>query len=128
VQLRHWTGLLRLMSLMVIADGRVLEEEIRVFVFRMTGLRKKLAPDLMFSEGLVRDWFNAHREDIAAQSTEERRVFLQDTLSSLDDFDRHKILIESINAVARADGFRHEAEMEIITSAAKRWDIRVPRR
>jgi uncharacterized tellurite resistance protein B-like protein len=126
--LRHWEDLLRLMSLMVIADGRVLEEEIRVFVFRMMELRRKLAPDLMFSEGLVRDWFAAHREEISEHTDAERTVYLMSALSGLDDFDRHKMLVESINAVARADGHRHDREMEIISTAAERWDIRVPRR
>ena len=128
MRVRHWTELLRLMSLMVIADGRVLEEEIRVFVFRMTELRRKLAPEMMFSEGLVRDWFSAQREEIARDHAEDREGYLENILSGLDDFDRHQVLVDAINAVARADGFRHDAEMAIITAAAERWGVKVPKR
>lgn len=128
VDIRHWTALLRLMSVMVIADGRVLEEELRVFVFRMTELRRRLAPKLIFSEGLVRDWFEAQRAEIADHTPEAREAFLEDTLATLDELDKPKQVVDAINAVARADGFRHESEMEVLERAASRWGVRVPRR
>ena len=128
MRMRHWTSVLRLMSLMVIADDRVREEELRVFAFRMMELRRRVAPDLMFSEGLVRDWFEAHHAEMAAMDAGARGAAVGEVLAALDDLDSRRELVEAINAVARADGHRHDAEMAIIHRAAERWGAKVPRR
>ena len=128
MELRHWTALLRLMSLMVLADARIREEEIRVFVYRMKGLRDRLAKDLMFSEGLVRDWFDAHADELKTALKDEPEATVDAALERLDDFPKAQKLVDALNAVARADGERHDSEMEIIRRAALRWETSVPRR
>lgn len=117
---------MRLMSLMVVVDGRVREEEIRVFVYRMMDLRRRLAPDMMFSEGMVRDWFTAHREDL--DETHERDAILPQTLEVLSELDMGARIVDAINAVAKADGHRHDSELAMITAVAEHWGVKVPRR
>ena len=128
MELRHWTALLRVMSVMVLADSRVREEEIRVFVYRMKALRDRLARDLMFSDGLVRDWFDAHREELCEALETDSDAEVDSALEALDDFPERQKLVDALNAVARADGERHPTELRIIACAAERWDTKLPRR
>ena len=128
MELRHWTALLRVMSLMVLADSRVREEEIRVFVFRMKALRDRLGRDLMFSEGLVRDWFGAHRGELSEALETDADAAVTTALAPLDDFPQPQKLVDALNAVAKADGERHPAEVRMIACAAERWGTKIPRK
>lgn len=119
----HWTALLRLMSLMVVVDGRVREEELRVFVYRMMGLRRRLAPDMMFSDGMVRDWFAAHRDGMAELSPEARAGVLDEAGDRLGGLGMGREIVEGLDAVSRADGHRHDAERELIADMAARWGV-----
>ena len=128
VTVKQWTALLRLMSLMVIVDSRVREEEVRVFAFRMMELRRRLAPEMMMSEGLVRDWFEAHRDDIAAHTEEMRNAFIAETVETLEATGLGERLVDALVAVAKADGHRHRSELELLARVADVLGVALPRK
>jgi len=124
-----WTHVLRLIGMIIVADGRVYREEVAEFVVLMAALSKAVSPDMVFGEKMAFDWFVAHRKELLAlaKSPDFERKALQEVLALKKERKTAKAkILHSMWAVAAADDKHHDVEIDIITLAAAHWDLPNP--
>lgn len=119
---KYWNDVLRLLSMMIVIDGKVFEEEVDAFTEAALALRDMVDPKLMLTRHMAEDWFSMHRDDIAISV---QTVFydgtVKEALKNLDEVEDKKGLIIALLKVAMSDGRKHPAEEKLLNSACKTW-------
>jgi uncharacterized tellurite resistance protein B-like protein len=123
---KSWNEVLRLLSMMILIDGKVFEEEIEAFKDAAIALRDMVDPSLVLTRHMAGDWFTQHRDEIAIGVS---HVFYESTVSKtlerLNDIEDKKGLLVALLKVAMSDGVKHPAEEKLFNSACETWGLEV---
>ena len=121
---QNWTDTLRLLSMMILVDEKVYQEEVEAFKTAALSLRDKVNPKLMLTRQMAEDWFDLNRDDIAIGLS---KVFYESsvskTLQSLDSVPNKEDLIVALLEVAMSDGRKHRSEELLLYKARETWSL-----
>ena len=121
---QNWTDTLRLLSMMILVDEKVYQEEVEAFKTAALSLRDKVNPKLMLTRQMAEDWFDLNRDDIAIGIS---KVFYESsvskTLQSLESVPNKEDLIVALLKVAMSDGRKHRSEELLLHKARETWNL-----
>jgi len=121
---KYWNDVLQLLSIMILIDGKVYEEEVEAFKDAALTLRDMVDPKLMLTRHMAGDWFTQHRDDLEIGVS---LVFYESTVSkalkNLDEVEDKKGLLFALLKVAMSDGRKHPAEEKLLNSACESWGL-----
>lgn len=121
---QNWNDALTLLCMMIMADGKVYQEEVEAFKKAAVQLKDAVSPEMMVTEKMAYDWFVLHKDDISQKMSSvyivdaTREVF--DRLKSLSN---KKELIIALMKIALSDGHQHKSENQIMLRACEAWDL-----
>jgi len=119
-----WSDVLTLLSMMVLADGKVYQEEMEAFKKAAIELRDMICPQVMLTEQMAFDWFTWHREDILLRmSTFNYPTSVTETLENLSVLPDKKMFLMALLKISVSDGVEHGSESRLITMASEHWDV-----
>jgi len=119
-----WSDVLTLLSMMVLADGKVYQEEMEAFKKAAIELRDLICPKVMLTEQMAFDWFTLHRDNILERmGTHNYPTAVAETLENLDVLPDKQMFVMALLKIALSDGVEHGAESRLITMASKHWDV-----
>ena len=120
----HWNEILRMLCMMVLADGKVYKEEVDTFVEAGMALRDELTPDMLLTRKMVLDWFVLHRAEISAGMDEfAYDNTLSSVLENLQDLADKRGVLAAMRKIALSDGFHHTSEKDLLQIAANTWSV-----
>jgi len=123
---QNWSDILTLLSMMILADEKVYQEEVEAFKKAAVELKDMICPEVMLTEHMAFDWFTLHREDIMLQmSTFNYPTAVTKTLENLKGLPDKQMFVMALLKIAISDGFEHGSESRLINMAAKHWDVDV---
>ena len=118
--------IMTLLALSIVADGRVADEEIRVFTKAVAQVHLSDLDIILPSEDDAMAWFSKYHHDIrdiafGAQDDFEHR--LTDLLNRLSGHIRPEALIHTLQMIAISDGEFHKNERRLISFIKAHWDL-----
>lgn len=117
-----WTNVFTILSIIVIADGRVYKEEVDSFIAQVEALKAELGSDTLVTKRLAFDWFVAHRDMIAEELAGDRAHFyVVRALQKLQDFPDHAALLRAMESVSLSDEVFQVEEQSILELAHEIW-------
>lgn len=122
----EWKYLLKLLSLIVMMDGKVYQEEMAAFVAAALKLQTRLSPEIVLTEQMIRDWFINHRDDLKeiVDSLDYDQV-ITSIISPIRGLPEKELVLKAMMTIAQSDGFYHAKERLIIIKTARYWNIRI---
>ncbi len=124
MQSQHWNDTLALLCMMILVDGKVLEEEIEAFKDAAMELRDIVNPKLMLTRHMAEDWFIQHQDDLAIRVSPmffDRSV--SRILHSLNTVENKKDITIALLKVAMSDGRKHPFEDNFLKVACTVWNL-----
>lgn len=121
----QWKYILRLLGLIIVADGKTFQAEIDTFVRSMNDLRTVIDPTLCFTEKMAKDWFARNKpdlENIIENRSHDTAIceIVQPIL-----FMPYKLdVISCMVKVAVSDGEYCDVERSLIAKTCLYWDVR----
>ena len=119
-----WTDILSLLSLMILADGRVYKEEVDTFKSAVVTLRDKLSVQTMLTEHMALEWFVVHKDEflrLIGQGFLDAKV--AELVGKLDYVDGKEHIADVLIQIALSDGHEHSAETKLLLQALKGWNV-----
>lgn len=116
--------LLSVLALMIFADKRVLDDEVRAFVRLADRLQVARAIEPRLSEAKLSVWYETHKDELKAVL--ERPNFedwFYEKLDSLKSIPDKLPIMGVLCDIASSDGEVHVSERALVTLAAQRWGI-----
>ena len=121
---RNWNDALTLLCMMIIADGKIYQEEVEAFKTAAVQLRDVVSPEMMVTKKMAHDWFVLHKDEITLNMTEPfRATAMEDVFDRLNTLPNKKELITALLKVALSDGHQHRSENKIMVQACKAWNL-----
>ena len=115
-------NILVLLGITVVADKRILSEEIEVFLRTSQDVQKQMRLTNPLPESRTLLWFEEHRADLSefvqAQQFEQKFQGLLESLKHLADKD---IILSAIEKIAKADGEFHVSEQALLALITSYW-------
>ena len=62
----HWKHILKLLGLIIVADGRVVKEEVDTYLDVVMELRCVIDPSIVLTRRMARDWFYWNKKELEA--------------------------------------------------------------
>jgi len=122
-----WDQILMLLSVMIMADGRVRDEEIDAFVDGVKVLQSSFEPGPSLTDESYISWFRLNetrsRELILAEPFE---AALMPYLTELSELPNCQLLLDQLRTIADSDMHRDKAESDLLTLAAAFWGLVQP--
>jgi len=116
--------ILRLLSIVILADKRVYKEEVDTMCSQLLKLYVDICPGVLLTDSMVREWFQSNRASIHSAINGPYRIeFISDTLISLNRFPHRKKLFEVLLSISYSDGEYHKDERSVIFMAQKHWKL-----
>ena len=125
---RNWNDALTLLCMMIIADGKVYQEEVQVFKTAAVKLRDAVSPGMMVTEKMAQDWFFLHKDRIAHNMLPPLRdAALAKVFEKLQSLENKAELLSALEKISLSDGHQHRSENLLITQACQAWGIALDR-
>jgi len=119
-----WEHILTLMSVVVLSDSQLRDDEVLSFVNNTRVMAKGLDQNLEMSEEDLLRWFAAKRSAIFAKvNGPNTGAFIVENIMALDAFFHKETLLECLTNIAVSDAEFHEKEADIINLAAAYWEL-----
>jgi len=120
---------LRVLSLVIVADGRVLKEEVDALANEAHKLIAQIDEGVFFTKSMAVDWFHNNRTTISLTLSSNNSLKLTSiALRKIDFFENKRALYFSMQRIAHSDNEYHSKENEVIQLAAKYWGVVMPNR
>ena len=113
-----------LLAVMIMADGRVRDEEIDAFARGIEILQTNFEPGETMPTAAYRAWYDlneARARDLSL--AEPFDAAIMPYLSDLSDLDNRQLLLDQLGAIADADMHRDKHESDLLTLAAAFWGL-----
>lgn len=101
---RQWKHVYILLGLIVVADRRVVPEELKAFIEGAISLAKKVDPSLVVTKRMAKDWFVLNRDTLLSivDGLEYDSVII-DTLSCLKPFREKRDVVKTMIEIAHSE-------------------------
>jgi len=122
----HWKHILKLLGLIIVADKKVLPEEVDTYLDVVSELRAIIDPTISLTRHMARDWFMLNKDDLmdVIDSLAYDTVLL-DTLSAIKSMPHKLDVISGMVRVAVSDGVYSNVERGLIKKTILYWNIPV---
>lgn len=98
---QHWNLVLKLMSIMVLADNKVYPEKLSSFAANCLKLRDDIDPDTIMTSKMAIEWFVSNREDIKTNLMgSHSNRYVNDVLRALKNFQHKDKLLDALRDIA----------------------------
>lgn len=120
----NWKHILKLLGLIIVADGRVLKEEVDSYLDVVMELRCVIDPTIVLTRRMARDWFYLNKKDLEniinglAYDTE-----LLATLKEIKSLPHKLDVITGMVKIAVSDNDYHKIERGLIKKTILYWNI-----
>lgn len=120
----HWKYILKLLGLIIVADGRVVKEEVDTYLDVVMELRAVIDPSVMLTRRMARDWFYLNKNDLEniinslAYDTE-----LLATLKNIKSLPFKLDVITGMVRIAISDDVYDNVEKSLIKKTILYWNI-----
>ena len=123
---QYWDSVLRLMSIMVLADNTVYPEKLSCFASNCLKLRDDIDPNTIMTSKMAIDWFISNRDEIRSHLTgSNSKRYISEVIGSLKRFQYKAKLLEAIRDIAQADGPEVTSELNILSQLSDLWERQV---
>jgi len=117
-------NILRLVSIVILADKKVYPEEVDVMSSQILKLCSEIDRDLFVTKKMAGDWFRMNRATLeSALGGPYRNDFIHSALISLKDTSYTGSLYNLILKISNSDGEFHEKERSLAILAQRLWGI-----
>lgn len=124
-------SLLKLLSLLILVDGRVYPEEVTVMGSQLSKLCNQVDKNVMFTPEMGQDWFKSNQKRLGlVLGSKDREQAIAISIMSLRGLNK-ELLQKTVYAMVRigwADGEYHPEEEKLVQEAIRIWDLRGVRR
>ena len=118
--------LLSVLGLMIVADKRVLEDEISAFVRLADKLQVARDIEPQLSEEKLHGWYEGNKDElIGALKRPDFDTWFYERLDRLNPLPNKLSILSVLCDIASADGEVHVSERALIRLTAQRWDMAV---
>lgn len=120
----HWKHVLNLLGLMIVADGKVLKEEVDTFLDVVMELRCVIDPTVSLTRHMALDWFNLNKADLVAII--DSLAYDSAIINILEDIRSmpHKLdVITGMVKIAISDGDYARIEQGLIKKTILYWNV-----
>ncbi len=121
---RQWKHIYRLFSLVLLADGRVIPEEMSVYIQKTIELSKSIDPSLVVTEKMLLDWFVLNKARIMADiNSLLYDSIIIETQASLKGFKEKRAVIRSMIEIGIAGGDYSARKQMFVRKTMLYWSI-----
>ena len=121
-----WHKILTLLTVVIVADKRVYQEEVNKFVQVVTNLNAVISPDIFMTKKMAFDWFVANREDIKnSLHLPDGDIRLKKLINSFQSGPYQTLILRAMMDIAQADNDFHDSEKTIIDMASEVWNVQL---
>lgn len=120
----HWKYVLQLLGLIIVADKRVLKEEVDTYLDVVSELRVTIDPTISLTRHMALDWFTLNKSDL--QDVIENLAYdtvLLETLSAIKSMPHKLDVISAMVRIAVSDGEYSNVERGLIKKTILYWNI-----
>ena len=120
----HWKYILKLLGLIIVADGRVLKEEVDTYLDVVAELRCVIDPSIVLTRRMARDWFYLNKKDL--EDVINSLAYDTELLATLKEIKSlpHKLdIITGMVRIAVSDNDYHKIERSLIKKTILYWNI-----
>lgn len=120
----HWKHILKLLGLIIVADGRVLKEEVDTYLDVVMELRCVIDPSIVLTRRMAHDWFFLNRENL--EDVINGLAYDTELLATLKEIKTlpHKLdVITAMVKIAVSDNDYHAVERGLIKKTILYWNI-----
>ena len=120
----HWKHVLKLLGLIIVADGRVLKEEVDTYLDVVNELRCVIDPSIVLTRRMARDWFYLNKNDL--ETIINNLEYDTELLAALKEIKSlpHKLdVITGMVKIAVSDGVYDKVERGLIKKTILYWNI-----
>ena len=120
----HWKYILKLLGLIIVADGRVVKEEVDTYLDVVAELRCVIDPSIVLTRRMAYDWFCLNKKDLEdvinglAYDTE-----LLATLKEIKSLPHKLDVITGMVRIAVSDDDYNNVERGLIKKTILYWNI-----
>ncbi len=118
-----WENALTLLAIIVLADDRVRDPEMVEFCHEAQLVNQALSPDRIITDGHMRRWFAAHKENIRKALHTDKDAFIINCLGVISEPDLRKIILQGMFAISICDYEMHDEENEILKTVIQAWQL-----
>lgn len=116
--------ILTLLTLVILIDDKVYPEEVETFAKAINRLSHLIDPNILFTNSMAKDWFQANRTGIAVRlKQDEQKIMIKSVLKKLKPFRNLKEVFFNMIRIAHSDQDYHQREHILIQEAAMIWNI-----
>ncbi len=117
-------NILRLLSIVILADKKVYPEEVDVMSSMIKELCSEIDQNLFITKKMAGDWFRMNRASLeSVLQGPYRNDFIHESLLSLKDSPHTQNLHKLILKVSNSDGEFHEKERSLAILAERLWSL-----
>lgn len=119
-----WSGIFHLLSVMVLVDDRVYQEEVEAFTQACITLNDIISPGMILTRKTAFDWFLNHKDTLKSQLEQNTLENLIEKLARNIDPRIDKLaLLEALEDISMSDGQQHVRENVILKKLTTLWAI-----
>ena len=120
----QWKHIFKLLGLIIVADGKVLKEEVDTYLDVIMELRCVIDPSISITRQMARDWFFYNKEDLTKiiDSLAYDTAIIE-TLKDIKSLPYKLDVVTGMVKVAISDGDYHRVELELIKKTILYWNI-----
>lgn len=120
----HWKHILKLLGLIIVADKKVLKEEVDAFLDVVSELRVIIDPTVSLTRHMARDWFMLNKNDLleVINGLAYDTVLLE-TLVPIKSIPYKLDVISGMVRIAISDGDYSNIEKGLIKKTILYWNI-----
>jgi len=123
---RHVNAVLTILTLSVVADKRILSEEITAFVESAERLNAEMDSDLEITEAKLLLWFEFNRADIQSKmdlKPLEFEAWLKSVFDEVAALPKIDFIADIVDDIAKSDGEFHISEEALEMILARRFEV-----
>lgn len=120
----HWKHILKLLGLIILADGRVLKEEVDTYLDVVAELRSVIDPSVVLTRHMARDWFYLNKknlQDVINSLAYDTEII--ETLKEIKSLPYKLDVITGMVKIAVSDNDYHRVEKGLIKKTILYWNI-----
>lgn len=123
MSVQYWNSVLRLMSIMVLADNKVYPEKLSCFAANCLKLRDDIDRNTIMTSKMAVEWFINNRADVRLNlMSSQSKQYIGEAIRALRDFPHKEKLLIILQDLAAADGPEHISEKRILEQVVYRWE------
>lgn len=119
-----WSGIFRLLSVMILVDDRIYQEEVEAFTKACMTLNETISPGMILTRKTAFDWFLANRDALKSQLEQNTLENLIEKLArNINPQIDKTLLLHALENISMSDGQQHAREKVILRKLATLWAL-----